>query len=146
MILLLIRFESSDQGTKGILILPDGKTYCTLELPWKNNRPMVSCIPEGTYRLVNHYFRGYRRSFRLLGVPGRSFILIHNGNFAGDEEKGFKTHSRGCILVGRKFGTLHGQLAVLYSIPALSELTRRLWGVGEKFIRITTVGGERYVV
>lgn len=32
----------------------DGNILPTVELPWKNNRANVSCVPEGTYKLEPH--------------------------------------------------------------------------------------------
>jgi hypothetical protein len=55
--------------------------------------------------------------YRLLDVPGRSGILIHAGNHAG--EAPLKTDTQGCILLGAKLGKLHGQQAVLDSRLAL---------------------------
>ena len=43
----------SDDGvqTLGILTMPSGKIYNTLELAWKNNQSKVSCIPKGKYKV-----------------------------------------------------------------------------------------------
>lgn len=74
----------------------DGKHFCyTLEDPWKNNEPFVSCIPEGAYGLILSISVRFGREMpRLIGVPGRFGILIHPGNTDADTE--------GCILVGEK--------------------------------------------
>ena len=42
----LLRTTTSDQGTEGFLVT-DGFNCRTLELPWKNNKRSISCIPEG---------------------------------------------------------------------------------------------------
>jgi hypothetical protein len=59
--------------------------FWTIEKPWKDNQPYVSCIPEGYYRL------GRRNSPRfgpnvweVLEVPNRTHILIHVANTADD--------------------------------------------------------------
>lgn len=59
--------------------------FWTIEKPWRNNEPFVSCIPEGFYRL------GRRNSPRfgpnvweVLEVPNRTHILIHVANTADD--------------------------------------------------------------
>ena len=57
-------------------------------------------------------------------VPYRSFILIHSGKWAGDVDKGYRTHVNGCILLGLKRGLLDGQIAVLNSRLAVSRLIR----------------------
>jgi len=49
----LTRLRQSDQGTEGILTVPELGFACfTLELPWRGNRPNVSCIPPGTYPMA----------------------------------------------------------------------------------------------
>lgn len=52
-------------------------------------------------------------------VPGRSSILIHSGNVAGDVTKGLESDVLGCILLGQVRGTRRGQMAVLLSKPAI---------------------------
>ena len=106
--------ERSDQGTLGILST-DGFQCYTLELPWRNNQAGVSCIPSGEYNVEIRLSPKYGRIYWVTNVPNREWVLIHSGNYAGDVEKGFKTHVRGCILLGQKKGYLGGQLAVLNS-------------------------------
>lgn len=75
----------------------DGRMLChTMEPPRPEDAPKgrAQCIPCGTYKVVLYpsaKFRGMRPI--LLDVPGRSGILIHEGNFPKD--------TTGCILVGR---------------------------------------------
>ena len=69
-------------------------SYNTLELPWKNNLPDVSCIPVGSYnveKVTQSPLLPYPH-FIIPNIYGRSGIAIHVGNFDTD------TH--GCILVG----------------------------------------------
>lgn len=61
----------------------------------------------------------YGTIYWVLKVPNRSFILIHWGNLAGDKMLGHISHSAGCLLWGKYFGKLNGQLAVLYSRPTV---------------------------
>ena len=124
----LRRMATSDQGTRGVLILPDGVLCNTLELPWRDNRPSHSCIPNGEYPVAIRQSPRFGRIFHVKDVPGRTFILIHAGNLAGDVGKGLKTHTEGCILLGRHFGTIHGQQAVLASRPALSDFMEKMDG------------------
>ncbi len=97
----------------------------TLELPWRDNRQNVSCIPAGTYPLVWHESKKHK-AFHVKDVPGRSGILIHSGNLAGDTDKGFKTDSEGCILLGVNRGILYGQRAVLHSRATVGALNNIL--------------------
>jgi len=119
---LLVRHHGTDQGTLGRLIAPGFACY-TLELPDRGNRPNVSRIPEGLYDLdwirPRRAFSGYHELYWVHDVPGRSGILIHPGNFAGDTAIGYRTDSFGCILLGMACGTLGGQLAVLESRRAV---------------------------
>ncbi len=46
-------------------------------------------------------------TYEVTAVPGRSHILLHPGNVVGD--------TQGCILLGRHFGLLRGDRAVLNS-------------------------------
>jgi len=117
----LYRYETSDQGTCGVLIDIKGLKKHIIELPWKDNTPNISCIPYGDYVVVPHKYRGYRSAFRLLNVPNRTSILIHNGSFAGDKSLGYKTHSAGCLIIGNYSGRLGNQKAVLSSRIGLSE-------------------------
>ena len=81
----------------GYVINDQGKAifdFKTLELPWKDNRRGVSCIPEGTYESVKEGPTVHRPYiyFRLPNVPGRSGILWHPGTYT--------SHIKGCTLPG----------------------------------------------
>jgi hypothetical protein len=83
----------------------------TLELPWKDNQRMISCIPEGDYLVKKRMAfesRPYDH-FILLNVSRRDSILIHTGNRYDQ--------ILGCILVGDKFADINadGVLDVLNS-------------------------------
>jgi len=104
----------SDQGTQGILVAA-GFISRTIELPWRDNESNISCIPPGEYMCRPHHSKKFGSCYLVEKVKSRTWILIHSGNFAGDKSAGYKTHSYGCILPGKYFGMLHGQLAVLVS-------------------------------
>lgn len=89
--LTLNRYDALPQATMGVIHIP-GRTLHTLELPWRNNRTNLSCIPTGTYPLKMHYGQRFRGVYRLGDVPGRTGILIHAGNYPWQIQ--------GCILVG----------------------------------------------
>jgi len=110
----LFRTTTSNQGTKGILAT-DGFDCKTLELPWRNNKRNISCIPTGEYIVKIRQSPKFGRIYWITDVNGRSWILMHSGNVAGDISKGFRTHVNGCILVGKQFGELYGQQAILNS-------------------------------
>ena len=110
----LFRLRRSDQGTEGLFV--SGDFHCrTLELPWRENRRQISCIPPAEYKVEIRLSNKYGRIYWVREVPNRTYILIHSGNYAGDKSKGFKTHVMGCIILGKKAGFLGGQVAVLNS-------------------------------
>ncbi len=119
----LIRLPSNSQGTYGVFLIPslDFKCY-SIELPWKNNSNSISCIPKGEYKVVLRWSKKYKYHFHVTDVDGRQWILFHSGNYAGDTSKGWKTHSKGCILLGKSIGVLNGQKAVLNSRITIKRL------------------------
>ena len=91
--LLLIRDIKTDLSTIGKLFIDGEHRFFTLELPWKENKSGISCIPTGTYNIELAFSERFHMKVPLLqDVPGREAIEIHVGNFPKD------TH--GCILVG----------------------------------------------
>ena len=110
----LFRLRRHDQGTEGRLVT-DGFDCYTLELPWRENQRNISCVPAGDYDCIIRQSPRFGLTYWVLKVPGRSYILIHSGNWAGDRALGFKTHVNGCILLGQKMGYLLEQRAVLNS-------------------------------
>jgi hypothetical protein len=122
------RLSHGDQGTRGVLILPEGVLCNTLELPWRDNRPNRSCIPCGQYDVLLRRSPRFGTTYHVQHVPGRSWILAHTGNLAGDVSKGYLTHVEGCILLGNYFGVLNNQLAVLASKPAVRRFMERMGG------------------
>ena len=91
------------KGTNGILMQDDLALCETIELPWKNNLPIISCIPEGEYVLEKRYSNKFKWHLQVMHVPLRQLILIHPANNAMLELKG-------CIapvssLIGQGCGT-----------------------------------------
>lgn len=108
--LKLTRFAYTDMGTFGKINV-DGITLYTVERPWLNNKPSISCIPEGKYVCEPRFYNGGGYdALEVTNVPKRSHILFHIGNTMHD--------SAGCILVNSKLGTLKGVWAGLASKPA----------------------------
>jgi hypothetical protein len=66
--------------------MQNGLALChTIELPWKDNQPKISCVPEGTYQLAKRYSAKFGWHLQLMDVPRRSLILIHPANDARRE-------------------------------------------------------------
>ena len=110
----LIRKKRSSHGTRGILVLNEFACF-TMELPWKDNQGNISCIPAGEYTVTIRKSPKYGTIYWILEVEGRKYILIHSGNYGGDISLGLKTHTKGCILLGKSKGSIGGQRAVLNS-------------------------------
>jgi hypothetical protein len=85
---LLLEREYHDTGTNGILSIAEQFVCFTIELPWRDNLPMISCIPEGRYRLTLRYSQRHRWHLMVNAVPGRTLILMHKANNALKELKG----------------------------------------------------------
>lgn len=111
----LTRIEYLEDRTLGRLDV-EGETFATLELPWRNNRPNVSCIPNGFYNAALRWSSKYKEHVYIDHVPNRSMILIHNGNYPHQ--------TKGCILVGERFADIDndGKLEVVNSRAALAKL------------------------
>lgn len=113
--MILLRHKLLSTCTLGTLIVC-GRAFATLEPPWRGNRRNVSCIPNGEYDYVympKSSSGRYTGCYHVMGVPGRSEILIHAGNTCDE--------TRGCILPGLKHGDICGP-AVLSSRIALRQI------------------------
>lgn len=137
--LTLRREKSEDDGTYGTLQFPDGTTLQSLELPWIDNKPRISCIPSGTYKCVFKPSPRFGMAYEVTGVPGRSAVLIHAGNTAGNVEKGHKADSLGCILLGMNRGRNGSQKVITASKPAMQVFSDKM--AGQPFM-LNIIGGE----
>ena len=118
----LVRISETDAGTFGLLLTGGGWWY-SLELPWRQNRINVSRIPAGQYECEWTYSPAFGKYLYLVrGVRGRSGIRVHAGAWAGDKAKGYRSSVKGCILLGQRTARLHGQLAVMSSQNAISQM------------------------
>ena len=75
-------------GTNGDLFFQKALLCHTIELPWHDNEPAISCIPEGTYPLIKRYSEKFGWHLALKNVPRRDDILIHPANDALTELQG----------------------------------------------------------
>jgi len=109
--------------TLGSLFM-DGVMLCkTMELPWKDNKRGISCIPEGSYEVtkeqpisVNDPQGRKQREywhFRIHNVPGRSGVLIHKITYVKDLQ--------GCIGVGMDFKDFNKD-----GVPDMADSTKAL--------------------
>lgn len=135
----LLRQPGTEEGTFGSFEPDDGLLeLVSLELPWRDldgngiGDQARSCINAGVYRCVWDQSPTKGWCYHVLDVKGRSGILIHVGNWAGDVERGWVSDVQGCILLGTSRGVLtpdpakhpgaRAQRAVLHSHEAIDKL------------------------
>lgn len=121
--LLIERIDDSGVQTLGKMYVLDNNNSIefscdTLELPWKDNKRNVSCVPSGDYKVVKRYSPKFGNHFHLTNVKDRSYILIHKGNYYTD--------IRGCILVGSDLTDINkdGHLDVISSGNTVNKLLK----------------------
>lgn len=118
------------EGTNGTLFIsaeaigqPKLKFLCfTLELPWKENRRSVSCIPEGIYELKPRFSKKFKHHLIVNDVVDRSYILFHPANDAQKE-------LRGCIA---PVSYLTGIGKGIYSKDAMQKLLALVYQAQER--------------
>lgn len=91
----LLRVGQSNRGTFGVLRYGQVPFALTLERPWEDNAQNVSCIPAGRYPCRKVRSMRFGNTYEVCGVPGRTHVLFHKGNFIYD--------TQGCILVGEEY-------------------------------------------
>lgn len=127
----IVDLAKVDEGTPGILNA-EGFDCKTLELPFQLNKKKVSSIIPSSYICKLKKSPKFGMVYEVTGVKDRGDILIHAGNYAGDAEKGFKTDSHGCILLGDGFMSHGGQMMILNSKNTLAKFMAYM--NGEDFI------------
>lgn len=116
---VLTRVNYSKEQTTGFLQIFDENntlvfTCMTLELPWRDNMVGISCIPSGKYKCERLQSPKLGVCFNVSNVPGRSYVLVHRGNF--------HQTIRGCILVGKFLKDINNDkiLDVAHSVETVS--------------------------
>jgi len=85
---LLLQRQYFKEGTNGALFI-NGRFLCfMIELPWLENKRLVSCIPEGVYELEHRNSSRLGNHLHVKSVAGRQLILIHQANDAATELEG----------------------------------------------------------
>lgn len=95
--------------------------------PWKDNKPDISCMPQGLYNVTRGDTSSHKDVFKILNVPNRTNILIHPGNCASDVILGKEVHatdSKGCFLPG--FGYIKSTPMVTSSVKAMEYLRENI--------------------
>lgn len=126
---ILTRTHTDDEGTFGTLAVWKF-LFFTGELPWRNNKVGISCIPVGIY-VCKWQFSPHlnRKAYHLQNVWGRSEIMIHSANTMGDTAKGYAAEVNGCIALGKIIGPFNGgQRGLLKSRDAVAAFESYLGG------------------
>lgn len=76
------------EGTHGTLFCSDRFLCYTIELPWRKNKRMISCIPEDRYEIVSRFSKRLKNHLWIKGVYNRRLILLHPANNALKELEG----------------------------------------------------------
>ena len=114
----LKRFAYHPKGTLGVIDVA-GERFYTIERPWLDNKPNVSCIPEGKYRMGWRESPRFGETWHVKDVAERTWILIHAANYPKDVQ--------GCIGLGT--GLMGDRIAVSNSRKAVAqfeELTKEI--------------------
>ena len=99
-----------NKPTISILQFNEHKIF-VLELPNRNNRKLISCIPEREYTCKWVLSPKFGWTYQVTNVPNRGNILIHSGNSMAD--------TYGCLLPGMSTDL---DLHVWESKPAVSKI------------------------
>lgn len=122
-IITLTRMASTDEGTPGVIVSHDGLLRLfSLELPWRDNRTQLSCIPIGLYRCLPFNSPHLGQVYSVESVARRTSIRIHSANYAGDTTRGYRSDLLGCIAPCLRHGRDKRQLMGLDSKIAMARL------------------------
>ena len=125
--ILLQRFISNQNVTIGAFRFLE-YTWFSVERPWLNNKPNVSCIPDGDYFLEKADSPKFGECWKVLDVEDRTHILIHPANWPRDVE--------GCIGLG--MSVLEGFEGVSKSKDAINQFEKLAEAYELIPIKITT--------
>jgi|14_taG_2_1085336.scaffolds.fasta_scaffold02664_8 hypothetical protein len=127
--LQIVRYYTKEQTEGDIYVFGEDNgiewTCKSLELKWLDNKSRISCIPEGEYTVVVRYSKKYSRHLHITDVEGRSYILIHWGNYAGSKNpRTGKSDIQGCVMTGNKLVDINndGILDVVASKKTFKEM------------------------
>lgn len=119
----LVIVKTQEAGRFGVLVENEFPRLVTLEHTFENNRVV---IPEGVWPCTRTIFHKPRVPYATfeIHVPGHDRVLFHRGNKEDD--------SRGCVLVGRRFGGG----GILDSALGFADFMERRSGLDEFDLRV----------
>lgn len=106
-------------GTYGVLTMNNLPLCVTVERPWLDNQPDISCVPRG----ITMHFTKYQSpkngwTWISQDAPGRSNIELHAANVPSQVE--------GCAGMGQYFTTFDGVMGVANSQVTMGMLRQTL--------------------
>lgn len=131
-----LRTITTPRFTVGKLYHGDEFIAYSMELPYKDNKPNISCVPGGDYYIRPTHSPKFGNVYYLEsvhnGIVGlqsghRTHILFHSANTPSD--------LKGCIALGSTTGVLKSEVAVLNSKISTNSFFYLLDG-GEHLLRI----------
>lgn len=145
---ILKRFRAKDCVMGRLVICPINELQrdwlYTIERPYLDNKPFISCIPDGEYIIKPCKSPKFGTTYyvesmdEVNGIPvvgyqvgSRTHILFHKGNTIND--------STGCIILGRECGVIEGKRAVLDSKNANKDFMNELVGYHYRLSIITCI-------
>ena len=125
------RQKHLDKQTLGYLYIVDENDEIlfscdTLELPWKENKKNISCVPLGNYKCVLEYSARFKKDlWELKKVPNRSECKFHSANYF--------YQLNGCIALGNGYDDIDNDnwTDVLNSKDTMKEFHELLIGLTE---------------
>jgi hypothetical protein len=129
--LTLTRYLHLPDRTIGVFNLPSGKEVYTLELPYKDNKRRVSCIPTGEYVVRPHMSPKFKKCFKV-----HSFVFDEICNEIEEYNFALETMRQGVRDDGERQGTL------LEAIGDLKERRDLLLNEDNRARRTTEVKGR----
>jgi hypothetical protein len=126
----IIRLDTNFKyGTFGAMKIDKQVFCCTLEpFSWAN-KVNVSCIPTGQYECRLIESPSFGKTYEIMHVPDRTNAMFHPGNTLED--------TKGCPILGRKWGVLGKKRAVLNSGDTFREFMDRMGGMPVFHLTIT---------
>ena len=115
----LITVAQNSLATYSGLVMNDLPLCVTVERPWLNNAPIISCVPRG----ITGHFKKYQspkngQTWICQNIPNRSDIEIHAANIPSQVE--------GCMGVGQYFAMFTECLGVANSQSTMAMLRNTL--------------------
>ena len=125
------RFFSDKNQTSGVCVVFDDSKHplfsaVSLERGWQDNKPNISCIPKGSYKVVLEYSPRFKKDlWEIKGVPNRSECKFHSSNFW--------YQLNGCVSLGSRFTDINddGYKDVTHSKNTMASFHQSLKGFKE---------------